>query len=59
MINRYTREELSNIWKEENKYKLWLEIELAAAEAMEKFKIIPKGVTKKIRSKAKMTMRAF
>ena len=54
MINRYTREELSNIWKEENKYKLWLEIELAAAEAMEKFKIIPKGVTKKIRSKAKI-----
>ena len=38
----------------ESKYKIWLEIELTAAEAMEKFKIIPKGVTKKIRSKAKI-----
>ncbi len=54
MIDRYARKELKDIWKEENKYKIWLEIELTAAEAMEKFKIIPKGVTKKIRSKAKI-----
>ena len=54
MIDRYARKELKDIWKEESKYKIWLEIELTAAEAMEKFKIIPKGVTKKIRSKAKI-----
>ena len=54
MIERYSRKELKNIWAEENKYKIWLDIELAAAEAMEKFKIIPKGVVKKVRSKARI-----
>jgi len=56
MIERYSRKELKNIWAEENKYKIWLDIELAAAEAMEKFKIIPKGVVKKVKSKAKINV---
>jgi len=54
MIDRYSREELKNIWSDYNKYSLWLKIEIAAAEAMEKYKIIPKGVTKKVRKKAKI-----
>ena len=54
MIDRYSREELKNIWSDYNKYSLWLRIELAAAEAMEKYNIIPKGVSKKVRNKAKI-----
>tara|TARA_B100001057_G_scaffold480246_1_gene552884 strand:- start:36 stop:1331 length:1296 start_codon:yes stop_codon:yes gene_type:complete len=54
MIERYSREELKNIWSDYNKYSLWLKIELASAEAMEKYKIIPKGVSKKVRRKAKI-----
>jgi adenylosuccinate lyase len=54
MIERYTRKEMKNIWEDYNRYSIWLDIELAAAEAMEKFKIIPKGVAKKVRSKAKI-----
>ena len=46
MIERYSRKEIKNIWDDYNKYTIWLEIELAAAEAMEKFKLIPKGVKK-------------
>ena len=56
MIERYTRKEIKNIWEDKNKYSIWLEIELAAAEAMEKLKIIPKGVSKKVRSKAKVNV---
>jgi len=56
MIDRYSRKELRNIWSDKNKYKIWLDIELAAAEAMEKLNIIPKGVVKKIRSKAKINV---
>ena len=56
MIERYSRIELKNIWADENRYKIWLEIELAAAEAMEKYKIIPKGVVKKVRSKARINV---
>ena len=54
MIERYSREELKNIWSDYNKYSLWLKIELASAEAMEKYKIIPKGVSNKVRKKAKI-----
>tara|TARA_B110000967_G_scaffold193968_1_gene222012 strand:+ start:1263 stop:2558 length:1296 start_codon:yes stop_codon:yes gene_type:complete len=56
MIERYSRKELKNIWADENRYKIWLDIELAAAEAMERFNIIPKGVSKKVRSKAKINV---
>ena len=54
MIERYSREELKNIWSDYNKYSLWLKIEIASAEAMEKYKIIPKGVSKKVKKKAKI-----
>ena len=33
MIARYSRKELTSIWSEENKYKIWLDVEVAAAEA--------------------------
>jgi adenylosuccinate lyase len=56
MIDRYSRKELRNIWTDKNKYKIWLDIELAAAEAMEKLNIIPRGVVKKVKSKAKINV---
>jgi adenylosuccinate lyase len=34
MIDRYTRPEMGHIWSEENKYRAWLEVELATAEAL-------------------------
>ena len=46
MIERYSRKEIKNIWEDFNKYSIWLDIEIAAAEAMEKYKIIPRGVKK-------------
>jgi len=57
MIDRYSRKELKDIWEEKNKYTIWLNIELAAAEAMEKLKIIPKGVVKKVKSKGKVNVK--
>ena len=57
MIERYSRKEIKNIWDDKNKYSIWLDIELAAAEAMEKFNIIPKGISKSVRSKAKIDIK--
>ena len=57
MIERYSRKELKAIWEDYNKYSIWLEIELAAAESMEKLKIIPKGVVKKVKSRAKINVK--
>jgi len=54
MIERYSRKEIRDIWSEENKYKIWLDIEIAAAQAMEKLKVIPKGVSTKVKKKAKI-----
>ena len=56
MIERYSRKEVKKIWEEKNKYQIWLDIEIAAAQAMEKYKIIPKGVSSKIRKKAKINV---
>ncbi len=52
MIPRYTRPEMGNIWTDENRFKIWLEIELLACEQQEKLGILPAGVTAGIRSKA-------
>ncbi len=56
MIERYSRKEIKNIWDENNKYQIWLDIELAAAKAMEKYKIIPRGVSAKVKKKAKINV---
>ena len=57
MINRYSRKELTTIWSEENKYKIWLDVEIAAAQAMEKLGQIPKGVSSTVRKKAKISVK--
>ena len=57
MIKRYSRKELTDIWSEENKYKIWLDVEIAAAEAMEKNKIIPKGVASIVKKKGKIKVK--
>ena len=56
MIERYSRKELKDIWSEENKYKIWLDVEIAAAEAMEKYKLIPKGVASIVKKKGKINI---
>ena len=59
MISRYSRKELVSIWSEENKYKIWLDVEIAAAEAMEKYKIIPKGVASLVKKRVKSRLKEF
>ena len=56
MIKRYSRKQLTDIWSEENKYKIWLDVEIAAAEAMEKLGQIPRGVSSIVRKKAKINV---
>ena len=57
MITRYSRKELTNIWSEENKYKIWLSVEIAAAQAMEKNGQIPKGVAATVKKKCKINVK--
>jgi adenylosuccinate lyase len=57
MIPRYSRQEVAQIWEPMNKFKIWLDIEIFAAQAMEKYKIIPKGVAAKVRKKSKINIK--
>ncbi|PAF36361.1 adenylosuccinate lyase [Terribacillus saccharophilus] len=52
MIERYTREEMGNIWTDENKYKAWLEVEILACEAWSDLGIIPESDVKALRENA-------
>jgi len=53
MISRYTRPKMGNIWKDDNKFKKWLDVEIAACEALAHFGIIPKKVPVVVKSKAR------
>ena len=41
MIQRYTNPEMGAIWSDQRRYETWLEVELAAADAMADAGIIP------------------
>ncbi len=53
MIARYTRPAMGKIWTEQNKYRIWLEIEMLACEAQADLGTIPLEAVKAIREKAK------
>ncbi|MBI4394587.1 MAG: adenylosuccinate lyase, partial [Candidatus Omnitrophica bacterium] len=56
MIDRYTRPEMGQIWTEEAKLAKWLEVELAALEALARYRYIPKNIPTKVRRKAKFSL---
>ena len=57
MISRYSRKELTSVWSEENKYKIWLNVEIAASQALEKLGYIPKGVSSVVKKKGKINVK--
>ena len=50
MIPRYTPAEFAELWSPEYRYKVWLDVELAACEAMEAKGIVPAGTAIAIRA---------
>ncbi|HDL89819.1 MAG TPA: adenylosuccinate lyase [Thermodesulforhabdus norvegica] len=52
MISRYTRPEMAQLWSLENKYRKWLEVELAVCEVRAERGEIPEEDWKNIREKA-------
>ena len=56
MIERYTLPEISKIWSEQNKFSIWLKIEIYACEANNRLGIVPLNALKKIKSKAKFNI---
>ena len=52
MISRYTRPQMGAIWSEENRYRQWLAVEIAACEVLAEAGIIPRTSVAIIKSKA-------
>jgi adenylosuccinate lyase len=52
MIRRYTNPEMGSIWSEQRRYETWLEVELAAADAMADAGIVPADAARELRAKA-------
>ena len=56
MIARYTRGEMGQIWSEENRFRSWLKVELAATETLAEAGVVPKAAAKAIRQRADFTL---
>jgi adenylosuccinate lyase len=52
MIKRYTSPEMGAIWTDQRRYETWLQVELAAAEAMAEDGIIPSEAARDLRARA-------
>ena len=53
MIERYTLPEMAAIWEPENKFNLWLKIEILACEALANRREIPRSAVEEIKEKAR------
>jgi len=56
VIPRYSREVMTHIWSQENKYQKWLDVEMLACEAMHKLGKIPKKALKNIKDKVSINV---
>ncbi len=52
MIPRYTRPEMARIWSDENRFRTWLAVEVAATETLAEAGMVPKEAAKAIRERA-------
>ncbi|HWX94657.1 MAG TPA: adenylosuccinate lyase [Terriglobales bacterium] len=52
MIPRYTRPEMGRIWSEDNRFRTWLTVEVAATETLAEAGLVPKDAAEAIRERA-------
>ena len=52
MIPRYTRPEMGRIWSDDNRFRTWLTVEVAATETLAEAGLVPKQAAKAIRERA-------
>jgi adenylosuccinate lyase len=56
VIDRYSRPQMANVWADQRKFEIWLEIELLACEAMAEVGQIPKEDAAEVRKKARFSI---
>ncbi len=56
MIPRYTRPEMGRIWSDQNKYRCWLRVEVAASQALAAAGLVPQSAADAIRDRGNFTV---
>ena len=56
MIPRYTRSEMSRIWNDENRFRTWLTVEVAATQVLSETGMVPKKAAKVIQARADFSL---
>src|SRR6266581_489225 len=56
MIPRYTRPDMGRIWSDENKFRRWLDVEVATAEVEAEAGLIPRSAARAIRRKGRFSV---
>src|SRR6202007_590172 len=56
VIPRYTRPEMARIWSDENRFRTWLAVEVAATESLAAAGIVPKDAAKAIHARANFSV---
>jgi adenylosuccinate lyase len=51
VIARYTRPEMGRIWSEENRFRMWLRVEIAASDTLAEAGLVPQSAAKAIRER--------
>lgn len=56
MIPRYTRPDMGRIWNDENRFRTWLAVEVAATETLAEAGLVPKDAARAIRERADFSL---
>jgi adenylosuccinate lyase len=56
LIARYTRPQMGRIWSDENKYRSWLAVEIAASETLAEDGIVPQEAARAIRERGNFSV---
>src|SRR2546428_2658290 len=56
MIRRYTSPEMGRIWSDQRKYETWLQVEIAAVDAMARAGLVPEDAARDIRTRVAFTI---
>jgi adenylosuccinate lyase len=56
MIARYTRPEMGRIWSDQNKYRCWIQVEIAASQTLARFGLVPQTAADAIRDRGDFTV---
>src|SRR3954468_2284978 len=56
MIPRATTPDMGRIWSDQRRYETWLQVELAAVDAMARAGIVPEDAARDIRARATFTI---